>query len=84
VSTNWQKANTPDEAQSLYSSWPAFGVLVETLNDDQIEHLKAGGYLGVYQGEYGLFLRYESTPSPYPHIKGSEGEDDDEGLEDEV
>jgi hypothetical protein len=63
--TKWQKASTPKEAEAIANAWHQYGVENEVLTDDQIEHLKAGGYLCVYQGEYGLVLRYKNTPPPW-------------------
>jgi hypothetical protein len=72
--TKWQKASTPVEADAIANTWHQCGVEVEVLTDEQIEFLKAGGYLCVFQGEYGLVLRHKNTPTPWPGAgNGSNG-----------
>jgi hypothetical protein len=60
--TKWQRASTPEEVEAITGAWNHYGVLVEVLTNEAIDHLKAGGYLCVFQDEYGLVLRHVDAP----------------------
>jgi hypothetical protein len=60
--TKWQKADTPEEAKAIVASWHGYGFFTETLTDEDMARLREGGYLCVFQDEYGLILRYVHAP----------------------
>jgi hypothetical protein len=69
--TKWQRANSIEEFEAIVGGWPHYGVLPESLTNEDIEYLKTGGYLCVFQSEYGLVLRHTDTLPAIPHSEES-------------